>query len=75
MVLFGDPINLQNTGHQCGPGWLIDGTQCYKKLRHSDFGVNFSDARTLCRNENADVMMPQSQSEANVIVNRFDCGT
>ncbi|CAG2251164.1 unnamed protein product [Mytilus edulis] len=50
------------------------GTQCYKRLRQYLNGVTFREARTLCSNEFADVMMPQLQSQAQYIVNLLDCG-
>ncbi|CAC5384692.1 unnamed protein product [Mytilus coruscus] len=51
----------------CESGWTNFGNHCFKRLRLKSSGVNFSNGRILCSNENAFVMMPRSQSEASEI--------
>ncbi|CAC5384691.1 unnamed protein product [Mytilus coruscus] len=64
-------INL-TSNDVCESGWKNIRNRCYKRLRHKHSGVDFSDARKLCSNENAYIMMPQSQSEAKEIANGLD---
>ncbi|CAC5369267.1 unnamed protein product [Mytilus coruscus] len=61
----------------CENGWTMFGTLglCYKRLRRSNSGVNFRDARTICNKENASIMMPKSKSEARTIATSLDCGS
>lgn len=68
------PILFLNIGN-CDPGWDKIGTMCYKRLRHLSSGLRFKDAKILCSTENAYIMMPQSQIEAQSITSALDCGT
>lgn len=58
----------------CEPTWTRFGVYCFKRLKQNNPGVSFSDGRTLCSHENALVMMPHSQSEAEKITITLDCG-
>ncbi|CAG2231195.1 unnamed protein product [Mytilus edulis] len=63
-----------DTSGSCESDWTKIGSLCYKKLHESGSGVTYSEARILCTNENAKVMMPQSKNEAKLITTTLNCG-
>ncbi|VDI24936.1 Hypothetical predicted protein [Mytilus galloprovincialis] len=71
----GGSLGSITSGGNCDPGWDKIGTMCYKRLRHLSSGLRFKDAKILCSTENAYIMMPQSQIEAQSITSALDCGT
>ncbi|XP_071123808.1 macrophage mannose receptor 1-like [Mytilus edulis] len=65
---------LKQVPGSCESDWTKIGSLCYKKLHESGSGVTYSEARILCTNENAKVMMPQSKNEAKLITTTLNCG-